>query len=437
MILGYTVVKKLGGGSFAKVKLAINDETGDYVAVKIIKKQASTGVSEKKFITREINMLRCLNHPNIVKYVDMIEDDFSYYIIMEYVDGKQLFDKVLYVDSDSDNESMSTEKSDVLSMSSSDIEKLSEKAASISFSSDISNATHRNDVSLTMLSEKRVRRYFFQLISAIGHCHANFIAHRDLKLENILINKTNEVKLIDFGFADFMRTGRRTFCGSMYYVSPEILKGDGDYSSVKSDIWALGIILYAMFTGRLPFGGKNDNQTSKRIIEQEFHPPPYLPRGAADLISLMLVKNPSDRISLTGIRNHPWMQNVRHDMIKALNLGVFMDTTPRFIDNKIIDKMIKIGYNDMEILAAIRKCENNECLAVYHALCEKYNVYKIAEMMIAKLNGDGFHSGESLDDSISPDMPRKMTKSMRTASQNSLRTSPMLGRLFRSRKSVN
>jgi serine/threonine protein kinase len=457
MIPGYTIVKKLNKGTYAKIKLAICDADGREVAIKIIKKPDS----EKKLIVREVTMLRCLNHPHIVKYIDMLEDEHSYYIVMEYVKGKQLFDKVLYLDTP-ETTSSSTDLAVVPEEEGTDLDELAKSARGVfSMSNDgdcigdaalsrgdgekeereeengeesdsspypelepkedidlgctikeswLDFALHKND-SLSVLTTATVKRYFSQIISAMGHCHAKFIAHRDLKLENILVDSEDKIKIIDFGFADFVRSGRKTFCGSMYYIAPEIINGDEEYSSIKSDIWSLGIVLYAMLSGRLPFGGKNDKEISRRIVEQKLVLPEYMPADVSDLLMRMLRKNPEKRITLSGIREHIWLRN------HTLPLYLPEEQKKiRLIDNNVVDRMVKMGYSDLDVFTAIRKGQNNECLAVYRALCEKYSVDAIAKDMVDKLN-----------EKDSPDLPRKVSK-------DKVKTSPMIGRFFKSRR---
>lgn len=407
---GYTLVSQINKGTFAKIKLAICDKDGKEVAIKIIKKLESD--AGKRVIIREITMLRCLNHPHIVKYIDLMEDDNKYYIVMEYVRGKQLFDKILY----QDNVTSSEELSIILEDDSSAETDLTELANKLQSSGEVDNWFKKTNDSLSVLSMKTIKKYFSQIISAIGHCNANFIAHRDLKLENILVDDSDNIKIIDFGFADFMRSGHKTFCGSIYYIAPEIISGVDDYSSIKSDIWSLGIILFAMLTGRLPFGGKNDKEISRRILEQKLTLPEYLADDVSDLIRRMLRKDPEKRITLSGIRNHVWMKN--YVLPLYLPESITNLERIRFIDNNVIDKMVKMGYDDIDVVTSIRREHNNECVVVYRVLCDKYNVNTAAKDMVDKLE--------------SPELPRKLS---RGTSQPSLtKKSPGVSRFFRSRR---
>src|SRR6185369_11483246 len=365
-IPGYTIIRALNNGTFAKIKLALHIESGKEVAIKVIKKHSGKGSENttKNIIIREITMLRCLDHPHIVKYIDLLEDDRAYYIIMEYVAGRQLFDAILYADDSIESSpyaslsasvdtsaNASIDASDASAHTSTDaaspsIGELFDACTNLSVFSasgggdssssttsipspprtpvsmpstpalitssellrcnasiyDGSGASNRSNeffqttyetkkisspkpqkadsvgaagwfeyknTSFSVLSIDVIKKYFSQIVSAMGHCHAKFIAHRDLKLENILVDTLGNIKVIDFGFADFMRSGHKTFCGSMYYIAPEIILGDEEYSSIKSDIWSMGVILYAMLTGHLPFGGKNDKEISLRILEHK------------------------------------------------------------------------------------------------------------------------------------------------------------------------
>jgi len=547
-IPGYTIIRALNNGTFAKIKLALHIESGKEVAIKVIKKHSGKGSENttKNIIIREITMLRCLDHPHIVKYIDLLEDDRAYYIIMEYVAGRQLFDAILYADDSIESSpyaslsasvdtsaNASIDASDASAHTSTDaaspsIGELFDACTNLSVFSasgggdssssttsipspprtpvsmpstpalitssellrcnasiyDGSGASNRSNeffqttyetkkisspkpqkadsvgaagwfeyknTSFSVLSIDVIKKYFSQIVSAMGHCHAKFIAHRDLKLENILVDTLGNIKVIDFGFADFMRSGHKTFCGSMYYIAPEIILGDEEYSSIKSDIWSMGVILYAMLTGHLPFGGKNDKEISLRILEHKPHYPEYISliagTGAVDLLRKMLNRLPNERITLAGIRAHPWLSG--YTLPLYLSPAMLEHKYSRFIDNRVIDKMVHMGYNEMDVFAAIRHDSDTECAVVYRALCDKYSVNIISKNIVAGLDPvEGSvavstppsqplnNSAEIIiDDKYSPDLPRKLPTMGASKPERPLhKKSPLLGRLFRSRK---
>jgi len=169
---------------------------------------------------------------------------------------------------------------------------------------------------------------FKQIISGVEYCHQNMIVHRDLKPENLLLSADRKHLVIsDFGLSTGMQGSRnllKTRCGTVHYISPEVAKGD-PYVGMPSDIWSVGIILYAMVTASLPFDGPNSIAVLKKIVRRDFSIPATVPKELQDLIRLMLTLDPKERITIQQIRQHPWY------------LGV--DETPRqIIDDHPVDE---------------------------------------------------------------------------------------------------
>ncbi|KII72594.1 Serine/threonine-protein kinase MARK2 [Thelohanellus kitauei] len=198
----YKIFKKVGNGNFSNVCLGMHRPTQEMVAIKIINKNM---VKRKQIgdLTREISNLKHLNHPNIVRLYEHYETKNYLYIITEYVGGGELF------------------------------QYLSEKGR---------------------MKENLAREKFRQILSAVNYCHERGIVHRDLKAENILIDSHNNLIIVDFGFSNRFCWSKRmhTYCGSPQYAAPELFVGNG-YIGPEVDIWALGVILYAMLTATLPF----------------------------------------------------------------------------------------------------------------------------------------------------------------------------------------
>lgn len=167
-------------------------------------------------------------------------------------------------------------------------------------------------------------KYFRQLISALGYCHSFNICHRDLKPENILVSGEGDVKIADFGMAALQQGPDyklRTSCGSPHYAAPELVKGQ-KYHGNLVDIWSMGVILYAMLAGKLPFDAEvtNDVQPLLRMIKKgQYTMAPEIGSAAADLISRMLQVNPKDRITIPQIWRHPLMQG--YDYLDDLGKG--------------------------------------------------------------------------------------------------------------------
>jgi len=221
----YLIIKKIGSGSFATVFLAKKDQ--DLYALKVINKTDITAVYEQK-LNNEIRILKKLNHPNIVKLFDVIETADSYYLILEYISGGDLYDLV----------------------TSPDFSKL-------------------------QINDKK--RIFNQIAGAVQYLHENNICHADLKLENILIDKNKNIKLTDFNLAYEFKEGEQNNlrCGSLEYAAPEIILGKVHYPC-PSDVWALGVILYILQYGEFPFQqtpGKSPYSLYMKIAQAKYEFP--------------------------------------------------------------------------------------------------------------------------------------------------------------------
>ncbi|XP_062391965.1 MAP/microtubule affinity-regulating kinase 3, partial [Sardina pilchardus] len=198
----YRLLKTIGKGNFAKVKLARHTLTGKEVAVKIIDKTQLNSSSLQKLF-REVRIMKQLNHPNIVKLFEVIETEKTLYLIMEYASGGEVFDYL---------------------------------------------------VAHGRMKEKEARAKFRQIVSAVQYCHQKCIVHRDLKAENLLLDADMNIKIADFGFSNKFTMGSKldTFCGSPPYAAPELFR-DEHYMGACVDVWALGVMLFFMATGTMPF----------------------------------------------------------------------------------------------------------------------------------------------------------------------------------------
>ncbi|PRQ72453.1 Protein kinase-like domain-containing protein, partial [Rhodotorula toruloides] len=265
MVGQWRMGKTVGEGSSGRVKLAKHKLTGQYAAVKIVPKPRRKGDQDKVEkadkmllgIEREIVIMKLIEHPNVLRLLDVYETTHELYLIMEYVEGGELFDYL---------------------------------------------------VRKKRLHADEARHYFQQIISGVDYCHRFNICHRDLKPENLLLDKEKNIKIADFGMAALEREGRllETSCGSPHYASPEIVAGE-NYHGSSSDIWSCGIILYALLTGVLPFGHADIRTLLSLVKRGEYYMPPELPRDAQDLLRRMLVVDPEKRIRMDEIRAHPWV----------------------------------------------------------------------------------------------------------------------------------
>lgn len=249
----YILVKSLGGDN-SQVKLAVHKTTKERVAVKTLKKAAMTE-QELTRAQREIDIMKQLTqlgNPYIIKLLDFIETSEEFHIFLEYVSGGELVALIL-----------------------------------------------KNKG----LNEAQTHRLFLQILSAIRCCHSNKIIHRDIKLQNILLDHNKNIKLIDFGLSNFTQEGvfRDTFCGTPAYASPEILLGN-KYNGPEVDLWSLGVVLYAMLTSEFPFTTISD------ILKGKFKEPSNVTEECVDLLKRVLRVNKDERETLQGVLDHPWIK---------------------------------------------------------------------------------------------------------------------------------
>ena len=317
----YQINEIIGEGMFGKVKLAIHLLTNEKVAIKIFDKGKVKTKKEKEYIEREIAILKKLNHYNTIKLYNIIQNDDFIFLIQEYISGKELLH---YIESN-DN-----------------------------------------------LSEKEICRLYQQIISGIEYMHEMGIAHRDLKLENILLNYKKDIKIIDFGLSN--RYDRDTdellhsSCGSPCYAAPEMIKGL-DYRGINTDIWSSGIILYLMLCKKFPFNDKNNSKLYQKILSGKFVIPSYLSNEAKDLIISLLKVNPLERIKMNEIKNHPWFNliNKNNNYYKGLDIN----KTVLPIDREIIIDMEKYGIDKSVSISNILRNNFNNITTTYNLLLQK------------------------------------------------------------------
>ncbi|KAM5440485.1 hypothetical protein McanMca71_003970 [Microsporum canis] len=295
----YILGQTLGEGEFGKVRLGWKRDGSVQVAIKLIRRETlGTNPGRLPKINREISVLKKLSHPNIVRIHEIVHTDRHIGIILEYASGGELFDYIL---------------------------------------------NHR------YLKDNAARRLFAQLVSGVGYLHKMGIVHRDLKLENLLLDRNRNIIITDFGFAntfnpsdelseeieynltnrDFVKQMRldrmdanglrrgdlmQTSCGSPCYAAPELVVSDSLYTGRKVDVWSCGVILYAMLAGYLPFDddpanpdGDNINLLYKYIVTTPLTFPEYVTPHARDLLRRILVPDPRKRADLFEVARHSWL----------------------------------------------------------------------------------------------------------------------------------
>ncbi|KAB1222688.1 CBL-interacting serine/threonine-protein kinase 23 [Morella rubra] len=257
----YELGRTLGEGNFAKVKFARNLETGENVAIKILDKEKVLKHRMIGQIKREISTMKLIRHPNVIRMYEVMASKTKIYIVLEFVTGGELFDKI---------------------------------------------------ASKGRLKEDEARKYFQQLINAVDYCHSRGVFHRDLKPENLLLDATGVLKVSDFGLSALPQQVREdgllhTTCGTPNYVAPEVINNKG-YDGAKADLWSCGVILFVLMAGYLPFEESNLMALYKKIFKADFTFPPWFSSNAKKLIKRILDPNPSTRITIAEVIENEWFK---------------------------------------------------------------------------------------------------------------------------------
>ena len=298
LIGDYIVKHTIGKGTFSRIKLGINKKTGEKIAIKILDKLKIVENEDLERIIREMRMLSELDNDHVIKVYEIYEDDYHYLIIMEYCEGGELFNYIV---------------------------------------------KHQR------LSENETAFFYYQIIEGIEYIHSKGIAHRDLKPENLLLDKDNKIKIIDFGLSNYFDGVQKleTPCGSPCYASPEMVGGN-KYNGFFIDVWATGIILFAMLCGYLPFEDENNDILFKQILGGKIDNPPYLSDLSKDLLKKIIETNPEKRIKIEEIKKHPFFllgkrlynkkfNKVKINSTKELNIEI-NDNNNLHIQNNNINK---------------------------------------------------------------------------------------------------
>ncbi|KAL5577304.1 hypothetical protein UlMin_019003 [Ulmus minor] len=257
----YELGRTLGEGNFAKVKFARNVETNENVAIKILDKEKVLKHKMIGQIKREISTMKLIKHPNVIRMYEVMASKTKIYIVMEFVTGGELFDKI---------------------------------------------------ASKGRLKEDEARKYFQQLVCAVDYCHSRGVYHRDLKPENLLLDVNGTLKVSDFGLSALPQQVREdgllhTTCGTPNYVAPEVINNKG-YDGAKADLWSCGVILFVLTAGYLPFEESNLMALYKKIFKADFTCPPWFSSSAKKLIKRILDPNPVTRITIAEIIENEWFK---------------------------------------------------------------------------------------------------------------------------------
>uniref|UniRef100_A0A7S0QW82 Protein kinase domain-containing protein n=1 Tax=Cryptomonas curvata TaxID=233186 RepID=A0A7S0QW82_9CRYP len=261
----YQFGKTLGVGAYGKVKLGLQVLTGEKVAIKMFESNKIADPNSKRRGAREIRILKALQHPRIVRLFEVVESATRKHVIMEYASGGDLCHYV-------------REKK--------------------------------------RLSEGESARLFMQITDALSYCHRRGVVHRDVKLDNLLLDAVGNVKLADFGFSVTFFHGQKLkkACGSPSYAAPEIVTRK-PYHPPGVDVWSLGVVLYAMVCGYFPFHGSTSQDLCRRIASGKFECPAFMSAECRDLVRRMLSVDTSRRTSLADAEQHSWCRGNRSNVV--------------------------------------------------------------------------------------------------------------------------
>ncbi|KAI5984307.1 kinase-like domain-containing protein [Pisolithus albus] len=334
MIGLWKIGRTIGKGSSGRVRIARHVKTHQLAAVKIVPKSTILNPVNKPArhtflsIEREIVIMKLIDHPNILRLYDVWETHSDLYLILEYVEGGELFDY------------------------------LCNKGP---------------------LSTAEALVYFQQIIFAVDYCHRFNIAHRDLKPENLLMDRDKNIKIADFGMAAWQASSNngllRTSCGSPHYAAPEVIMGK-EYDGRASDIWSCGVILFALLTGHLPFDDEDLTALLEKVKSGKYDMPLGIDTMAKDLISKMLLKDPEKRISMAEILQHPFFLSQEPKVCNKRIPDLILMTRPIpmevDIDQNILRNLRTLwhGTPDKDIIESLRNDEPNWQKGVYHLLAE-------------------------------------------------------------------
>jgi serine/threonine protein kinase len=341
----YDLVRTLGSGSTGKVYLAIHRQTHEKLAVKVVprnnldpskKNSKETRQSREKRIFREAAMLNLIEHQHIVNLRDFLITTDYFCLFFEFVEGVQLLDYIIM---------------------------------------------HGK------LKETRARAFFRQILSAVDYCHRNSIVHRDLKIENIMVDEKNgRCKLLDFGLSNFYNPDEclKTFCGSVYFAAPELLCGRL-YTGPEVDVWSLGVILFTLVTGRVPFEDKNIAALHEKIKSCRYNIPDHLSPGCKELLSKMICRDPGQRATMDDVIFHSWVNEAYGEVPAYLSPERFPIDN---VDDRIVrflEKEFDIQYSSEEIRAVLEHASEDWAAAFNHPVV---SLYFLARDKLLK-DGDG------------------------------------------------
>ncbi|EPQ01834.1 Serine/threonine-protein kinase SIK2 [Myotis brandtii] len=328
------------------------------VAIKIIDKSQLDAVNLEK-IYREVQIMKMLDHPHIIKLYQVMETKNMLYLVTEYAKNGEIFDYL---------------------------------------------ANHGR------LNESEARRKFWQILSAVDYCHGRKIVHRDLKAENLLLDNNMNIKIADFGFGNFFKSGEllATWCGSPPYAAPEVFEGQ-QYEGPQLDIWSMGVVLYVLVCGALPFDGPTLPILRQRVLEGRFRIPYFMSEDCEHLIRRMLVLDPSKRLTIAQIKEHKWML-IEVPVQRPVLYPQGQENEPSIgeFNEQVLRLMHSLGIDQQKTIESLQNKSYNHFAAIYYLLVERLKSHRssfpveqrldarqrrpstIAEQTVAKAQTVGF-----------------------------------------------
>ena len=314
----YTIGEEIGSGAFGKVVLGKHILTGEKVAIKILDKMILNQTPEDyELVKQEISILKLVKHKYIVQLYEIMQTAQHIFIIMEYCEGKEIMDYIL---------------------------------------------------TKNRLNEMESLKYFHQLINTLFYLHSQNIAHRDVKIDNMLLDKNKDLKLVDFGLSTKYTDDNLLDqpCGTVVYAAPEVLEGK-EYHGMLADVWSSGIVLYGMLVGFLPFSDKNDELNKQHVINGEINIPDFFPDSVKDLLNHMLDVDPMKRYTLQEIREHPWFNKVECILVP----GIIIDYNIVPVDEKILNLCVTYNKNKDEVFDSVRNNKYDSNSALYYLIVKQ------------------------------------------------------------------
>ncbi|XP_030693411.1 serine/threonine-protein kinase SIK3 isoform X6 [Globicephala melas] len=325
----YEIDRTIGKGNFAVVKRATHLVTKAKVAIKIIDKTQLDEENLKK-IFREVQIMKMLCHPHIIRLYQVMETERMIYLVTEYASGGEIFDHL---------------------------------------------------VAHGRMAEKEARRKFKQIVAAVYFCHCRNIVHRDLKAENLLLDANLNIKIADFGFSNLFTPGQllKTWCGSPPYAAPELFEGK-EYDGPKVDIWSLGVVLYVLVCGALPFDGSTLQNLRARVLSGKFRIPFFMSTECEHLIRHMLVLDPNKRLSMEQICKHKWMKlgdaDPSFDRLIAECQQLKEERQMDPLNEDVLLAMEDMGLDKERTLQSLRSDAYDHYSAIYSLLCDRHKRHK-------------------------------------------------------------